>query len=76
MCVVVFGNKEKNHSIRVTKDMEKVKRAKEIIFQVAKEGGKIVEQIEEVHMIGNFVEEGNTSGIKFMTQITAGHALL
>ncbi len=49
--MVVFGVKEKNLSMKIGREKE-VKRAKEIIAEVAREGEGIIEQIEEVYSIG------------------------
>lgn len=57
MCVVVFGDKEKNLPNRAARKRSEMKRAKEIIVVV--EGKEAVDQqIEEVFRIGKYQEGG------------------
>ncbi len=76
MCVMVFGIKEKNLPMKMAREKEEVKRAKEIIAEVAGEGEKIVEQIEEVYRIGKYNENGTRPmKIRFMSQTAVEHLL-
>ncbi len=76
MCVVVFAVKEKNLPMKIARDKEEVKMAKEIIAEVAGEGEEIVEQIEEVYRIGKYDENGTRPmKIRFMSQTATEHVL-
>ncbi len=54
--MVVFGAKEKNLPMEIAREKE-VKRAKEIIAEVAEEGEGMVKQIEDVYRIRKYNEK-------------------
>ena len=77
MCVVIFGDKEKNIPNRVVREKEELKRAKEIL-------GKVMEEddenrgihIEEVHRIGKYTVEGKRPmKIRLNNQVAAEYIL-
>lgn len=58
--------------MKVAREKEGVKRAKEIIGEVAEEGEGTVEQIEKVHRIRKFDKNGTRPiKIRFVTQMVA-----
>ena len=76
MCVIVFGDKEKDIPLKATREREEVKRAKEIITAVVEDGEEVVEQMEEVYRLGHYVKNGaRPMKIRFSTQVAANTVL-
>ena len=76
MCVIVFGDKEKDLPLKATRQREELKRAKEIIASVVEEGEDTMEQVEEVYRLGKYMRNGaRPMRIRFSTQVAAATVL-
>ena len=76
MCVIVFGDKEKDIPIKAIRQGEELKRAKEILSAVVEEGQEIGEQIEEIYRLGKYLRNGaRPLKIRFSTQTAASTVL-
>ena len=76
MCVIVFGDKEKDIPLKATREREELKRAKEILSAIVDDGEEIEEQIEEVFRLGRYVKHGaRPMKIRFSTQTAASTVL-
>ena len=71
-CVVIYGLKEETEPIRVKREKEQKKMVEDVVRTVQGEGDDWVGEIEEVHRLGKYSEEGiRPLKVKFRAQSTA-----